>query len=44
VSSGEAREIGNLIATTRAFERDPSNPILALLLESLRDYSGDAPN
>jgi DNA-binding FadR family transcriptional regulator len=44
VSSGEAREIGNLIETTGAFERDPSNPILALLLESLRDYSGDAPN
>ena len=44
VSGSEAREIGNLLETTGNFERNPSNPILALLLESLRDYSGDEPN
>ena len=44
VSGSEAQEIGKLLEMTRNFERNSSNPILALVLESLRGYSVDEPN
>ena len=44
MSGSEAQEIGTLLEMTCNFERNPSNPVLALVLESLRGYSVDESN